>query len=137
MKQLFLIITLFFCFTAVTKSESPYPVRGLCIAAPNVDGVDEFVKFIDEDLATSGLNLLILRVDWGFEYQSHPELRSNNPLKMSDVKKLVEICRKNNIRLIPQINLFGHQSWASTPGKLLEVYPQFDETPKVKFPEKY
>lgn len=137
MKQLFLIITLFFCFTAVTKSESPYPVRGLCIAAPNVDGVDEFVKFIDEDLAPSGLNLLILRVDWGFEYQSHPELRSNNPLKMSDVKKLVEVCRKNNIRLIPQINLFGHQSWASTPGKLLEVYPQFDETPKVKFPEKY
>ncbi|KAF0236207.1 MAG: hypothetical protein FD181_2915 [Prolixibacteraceae bacterium] len=137
MKRILFFIFISFIFSSALKAESPYPVRGLCISAPTVSGVDDFVKFIDEDLAPSGLNLLILRVDWGFEYQSHPELRSNNPLTMGDVKKLVEVCRKNNIRLIPQINLLGHQSWHSTPGKLLEVYPQFDETPKVKFPEKY
>lgn len=31
----------------------------------------------------------------------------------------------------------GHQSWASTLNKLLEVYPEFDETPHVQIPEKY
>jgi hypothetical protein len=38
---------------------------------------------------------------------------------------------------MPQINLLGHQSWHSNIGKLLEVYPEFDETPKVQLPEKY
>ena len=33
--------------------------------------------------------------------------------------------------------MLGHQSWAERLGKLLEVYPQFDETPHVKMPEKY
>ncbi len=118
-------------------SQAPYPVRGLCIAAPPVDEVEEFSEFIRNELAPAGLNLLILRVDWNYEYESHPELRSDNPLTKKDVKKLVAACNDNNIRLIPQINLFGHQSWHSTPGKLLEVYPEFDETPKVQFPEKY
>ena len=38
---------------------------------------------------------------------------------------------------MPQINLLGHQSWASHLGNLLRVYPEFDETPLVKLPEKY
>lgn len=44
---------------------------------------------------------------------------------------MVDVCKKHNIRLIPQINMLGHQSWASKTGKLLAVYPQFDETPGV------
>jgi hypothetical protein len=137
MKRLTSILIIFLSISVFSFAQGPYPVRGMCIAAPSVDQVDAFVKFIHEELAPSGLNLLILRVDWGYEYKSHPELRGNNPLKKEDVMKLVEVCRKNNIRLMPQINLLGHQSWHSTLGKLLEVYPEFDETPKVQFPEKY
>ena len=47
------------------------------------------------------------------------------------------MCKADHINLIPQINLLGHQSWASNTGRLLSVYPQFDETPAVKMPEKY
>ncbi len=130
---LFLFILLFFASFQII-AETPYPVRGLCIAAPPPNQVDEFAGFIEKELAPSGLNLLILRVDWGYEYESHPELRGNNPLTKKDVKKLVEVCRANNIRIIPQINLLGHQSWHSTLGKLLEVYPEFDETPNIKLP---
>jgi N-acetyl-beta-hexosaminidase len=109
----------------------------LCIAAPSVDLVDEYVEFIDNDLAPAGLNLLILRIDYRYEYKSHPELIGNNPYSEKDVKKLVKVCRENNIRLMPQINLLGHQSWHSTASKLLQVYPEFDETPNIKLPEKY
>ena len=42
---------------------------------------------------------------------------------------MVEACKSNSIRLIPQINLLGHQSWAGKTYALLRVYPQFDETP--------
>jgi N-acetyl-beta-hexosaminidase len=58
-------------------------------------------------------------------------------LSKEDVRKLVEVCRNNKIRIIPQVNLLGHQSWAGTIGNLLRVYPQFDETPDVKMPTQY
>jgi len=131
-----IIISLSFLLSIsiLLKAQSPYPVRGLCIGAPSVNNIDEFTEFIKSDLASSGLNLLVLRIDYQYQFKSHPELVGGNPYSKADVKKLVKVCRENNIRLIPQINLFGHQSWQSKLGKLLEVYPQFDETPHIKLP---
>jgi hypothetical protein len=130
------------CFTpflsqSQTNIDSLMPVRGLCIVAPKAEGVDAFTRFITEELAPRKVNTLILRVDWNYQYTSHPELRDSNALSKADIKKIVNACKKNNIHLIPQINLLGHQSWASTTYALLRVYPQFDETPHVKMPEKY
>ncbi len=113
------------------------PVRGFCIAAPQPKEVDEFVKFIEEELASRHVNTLILRVDYNYKYESHPELRDSIALSKKDVRKLVSACSKNNIKIIPQVNLLGHQSWAGRVGNLLKVYPEFDETPLVKMPEKY
>jgi N-acetyl-beta-hexosaminidase len=107
------------------------PVRGLAIAAPSVRGLDTFIKFIEEELAPAHFNLLILRVDWNYDYQSHPELRDPNPLTQTDIKRIVTVCKKHKIRLAPQINLLGHQSWAETTHALLREYPEFDETPHV------
>lgn len=117
------------------SAQAPYPVRGLCIGAPSVENVDEFANFISSELAPTGLNTLILRIDYRYRFKSHPELVDKNPYSEADVKKLVKICRDKNIRLIPQINLFGHQSWHSTLGMLLKVYPEFDETPNIKLPD--
>jgi len=122
---------------AALADDETLPVRGFCIAAPQPDGVAAFVEFIRDELAPAGINTLVVRVDNGFEYRSHPELRGERPLGRSDVKKLVRACREAGIRLIPQINLLGHQSWESDPGRLLEVYPQFDETPWVELPVDY
>lgn len=113
------------------------PVRGFCIAAPKPDEVDAFVKFINEELVSRHVNTLILRVDYNYQFESHPELRDSIALSKTDVKKLVNVCQEHNIRIIPQVNLLGHQSWANSLGNLLEVYPEFDETPHVKMPEKY
>ncbi len=113
------------------------PVMGLCIEAPQHEYVKEFDKFIREELAPLGVNTLVLRVDWNYEYDTHPELRGDNPLTRHDVKMLVKTCKELSINLIPHINLLGHQSWEGNTGKLLEAYPQFDETPWVKMPEEY
>lgn len=114
-----------------------FDVKGLCIGAPSKGDVDDFVRLINDKLTPAGVNTLVLRVDFGYEYKSHPELRASNPLTEADVKKIVAVCKKHNIHLIPQVNLLGHQSWASQIGKLLEVYPQFDETPSIKLPAEY
>ena len=139
----FNLFALLFCLmvtstlNAQQTLDSLLPVRGFCIAAPSPQTVDRFIKFINEELATRKVNTLILRVDYNYQYKSHPELADSNALSKDDVQKLVKACRKNNIDLIPQVNLLGHQSWANKTDKLLTVYPQFDETPNVKMPEKY
>lgn len=117
--------------------DSLLPVRGFCIGAPSVEEVPRFVKFINEELAPRHVNTLIVRVDYKYQYKSHPELSDSASLSEKDIKTMLAACRKNNINLIPQINLLGHQSWASKTYKLLAVYPQFDETPNVKMPENY
>lgn len=132
----FYIITNTDCFPQ-SKIDSLLPIRGFCIGAPKPTEVDEFVKFIKEELASRKVNALILRVDFNYQFNSHPELRDSVALSLGDVKKMVKACQQNNIRIIPQINLLGHQSWASKTTNLLRVYPEFDETPHVKMPEKY
>ncbi|MEN6456216.1 MAG: family 20 glycosylhydrolase, partial [Prolixibacteraceae bacterium] len=133
-------LILFLVFAAIfsqAQSVELLPLRGFCISAPRPAELDGFIRFIDQELAPRKVNTLILRVDYNYEYESHPELRDEKALTKADVKKLVAACRKDNIRLIPQINLLGHQSWAGSIGNLLKVYPEFDETPHVKMPEKY
>jgi hypothetical protein len=133
----FLVLLIIQVAKAQNRIDSIFPVRGFCIAAPLPDRLNEFIKFIDTELAPRKVNTLVLRVDYNYQFQSHPELRDKIALSESEVKKLVASCKKNNIRVIPQINLLGHQSWASSLGNLLKVYPEFDETPHIKLPEKY
>jgi hypothetical protein len=133
---IFPLFILFFMHSPVTPADPP-AVIGLCIAAPEPGGVKQFLTFIEDELAPGGINTLVLRVDFNYSYESYPNLRDDDPLSRKQVRQLVHTARKNGIRVIPQINLLGHQSWHGTAGKLLEEYPQFDETPSVELPEKY
>lgn len=135
--KLFLVLMFFVGIQLNVQAGETLPIRGFCIGAPQVGEVTDFVRFIDEELAPRQVNVLVLRVDYNYQYESHPELRNEVALSKEDVKQMVEVCQKHNIRLIPQINLLGHQSWHSRLEKLLEVYPEFDETPHVQLPEKY
>ncbi|HEX2536236.1 MAG TPA: family 20 glycosylhydrolase, partial [Chitinophagaceae bacterium] len=138
LKQLaVLILVLFLSAAARAQADSLLPVRGLAIAVPTSRGLDSFILFIRKELAPRKVNTLILRVDYQYQFRSHPELADSGALSLKEVKRLVAACRENGIRILPQVNLLGHQSWANQTGKLLQVYPEFDETPWVKMPEKY
>ena len=63
-----------------SKTDSIFPVRGFCIAAPSPAVLDSFITFIRQELAPRKVNTLILRVDFGYQYKSHPELVENNAL---------------------------------------------------------
>ena len=54
--------------------DSLLPVRGFCVGAPKPKDVDAFTKFIVEELAPRHVNTLILRVDYRYDFKSHPEL---------------------------------------------------------------
>ncbi|HUQ66064.1 MAG TPA: glycosyl hydrolase family 18 protein [Flavitalea sp.] len=119
------------------KSAGDFPVKAMSISVPPSSELDSFVTFINDVMAPRQINTLLLRVDYHYQYKSHPELVDSGALSQADVDKIVAACSKNNIRIIPQINLLGHQSWAGRIGKLLEKYPQFDETPWIPIPEDY
>ncbi len=139
-KDIFLVIfgmLIIPALSAQTKLDTLLPVRGFCIASPVKEKVDEFVKFIEDELVPRKVNTLLLRVHFNYEYESHPELRDNNALSKADVKKMVKVCQTNNIRIIPQVNLLGHQSGGANLRNLLKVYPQFDETPHIEMPKEF
>ncbi len=131
------LIFLSFTFPAQNDLDEKLPVRGFSINAPKPGELDSFIKLIDKVLGPQHINTLLLRIDYNYEYQSHPELRDETPLTKEDVKKIVNACKQHSIRIVPQINLLGHQSWHSKLVGLLRVYPEFDETPHVKLPENY
>jgi hypothetical protein len=80
-------------------------------------------------LAKRGVNLLIAEVDYYYAYASHPELRMEDPITKDTVKKLVALCRAHGIRLVPEFQSLGHQSWEEKTYPLLVKYPQLDESP--------
>ena len=80
-------------------------------------------------LAASGVNALVLETDYNFEFKSHPELSSPDCVTQARAHKLAADARRLGIRLIPEINCLGHQSWSKTTLSLLKKHPEFDETP--------
>jgi len=73
--------------------------------------------------------VLVTEINYNYAFQSHPGLRGPTPATEDRVRELVSRCRDHGIRLIPQFQCLGHQSWAETTFPLLIQYPQFDETP--------
>ncbi len=118
-----------------SKADSLMPVRGFCIALPTKENLNEFITFIDSELAPRNVNVLVLRVEYNYKFKRHPELTDSLALSRREIKKIVRDCKKNNIKLIPLIDMLGHQSGSKGPGRLLKVYPQFDETPIPKIPD--
>ncbi|MCY3023171.1 MAG: family 20 glycosylhydrolase [Planctomycetota bacterium] len=107
------------------------PIRGLHCFAPHKPEAAACEKFIREVLPKEGVNHLVLEFNYNFAFKSHPALGSANGLDAQAVKQLLKACRESGVKLIPQFNCLGHQSWAATTSALLKQHPEFDETPHV------
>jgi len=121
-----IVPTLFASCALPAKQSQPW--RGVHILMTTQDKTEQLTEAIS-GLADLGINVIIAEINYGYEYQSHPQLRADNPSKKEQIKKLVAECRAHHIRLIPQFQCLGHQSWSKYTAPLLAKYPQFDETP--------
>ena len=139
--SLIAIILLFVCSLTSCTPQKPVPSAlregplwlGLHVLVENKADARALQEEIAA-LAKVGINLLIAEVNYNYEYVSHPELRSDDPISRETVKQMVRLCRDLGIRLIPEFQSLGHQSWETKTFALLTTYPQFDETPG-QFPE--
>ena len=121
-----------------------WKIKGIVLTAPLSDEIDDVIKFIDEYLAPRGFNMIVMQVRYRYQFKRHPEVWGYDPLSCEDVKRLLAVCRKNNMKLVPKMNLIGHQSGfpneptdgilhghnevlADIKDGLLRAYPDFDE----------
>ncbi len=105
------------------------PVRGIHFMAPRPAEVPAAVRLFSEALPKHGINVVVLEVNYHYRYGSRPEVAEPDSLSRQDAAQLAAACRNAGIRLIPMINLLGHQSWAKNNHALLRAHPEFDETP--------
>jgi hypothetical protein len=106
--------------------------RGVHLAVKNDRDADALLAQLPR-LKADGVNVIIAEIDYDFDFRSHPELHTARCVTKSSAQRLAHAARENGIRLIPQINCLGHQSWSSNTLSLLVKHPDFDETPG-KFP---
>ena len=118
-----------FLLTVSAALAGPLPVRGIHLAAPQPEDMDLALRFISEALPKEGVNTLVLEINYRYRYASHPEVIDEPALTRDDLVRLADACRRAGVRLVPMINLLGHQSWAKTTFGLLRAHPEFDETP--------
>ena len=111
-----------------SREQKPPVLRGVHLLL----GSDAQAAALQEEmpkLAAVGVNALVLETDYNFEFKSHPELSSPGCVTQARAHELAAEARRLGIRLIPQINCLGHQSWSRSTLSLLAQHPEFDETP--------
>ena len=128
---------------------SSWKIKGIVLTAPLSEEINDVIKFIDEYLAPRGFNMIVMQVRYRYQFKRHTKVWGYDPLSLSDVKRLLAVCRKNNIKLVPKMNLIGHQSGfpneptdgilhghnevlADISDGLLRAYPDFDEQCGIK-----
>jgi hypothetical protein len=118
---------------ATPRLELPAPGKwiGIHLPAPSPEALPLLKRGITEALAPMGVNAIIFEINYSFQYQSHPELASPQAWSKAQIRELVDHCRQNGIRVIPQFQCLGHQSWARNTFSLLTKYPEIDETPAI------
>ncbi len=116
-----------------TSPRVSIPIRGIHLSAPSTSAITTFTRFIGNELAKEGVNTLVLEFDYRFKFKKHPEVSGGDAYSIDQVKRIAQACKDAHIRLIPQVNLLGHQSWAKDTETLLTSHPEFDET-RGKFP---
>ena len=125
-----IVVLCFLVFACVANARAAKPWRAVHLLDYNTDSALDALGQNLEPLAKQGVNVIILEVDYNFAFKSHPELRrGEDPITPDGARRFAAQCKKLGIRLIPQFQSLGHQSWKSDTFPLLTVYPKFDLTP--------
>jgi hypothetical protein len=105
----------------------------VCLGVPKQKDVEIFKRLIAEVLPSYKCNTLVLLTRYQYQFESHSQVADREPLTPAQAAEIATLCRENNIRIIPKMNLLGHQSGRGKGSELglLRAYPEFDETPDL------
>lgn len=108
-------------------------MKGICLGVPKKEDYPVFLRAVEEILPATGYDTLVLLARYQFQFCHRPGVATTNALTPTQAKEIAALCRRKKIRLIPKMNLLGHQSGKErgTEDGLLKAYPEFDETPDL------
>ncbi|HEY8402113.1 MAG TPA: chitobiase/beta-hexosaminidase C-terminal domain-containing protein [Cytophagaceae bacterium] len=134
-----LLISFLFLHQSLLAGQSDTTQKNQVIAMHLLNyGSDADLQYLAtrlHEFAEKGVNTLILEVDYNFDFKSHPELRAPDKyITLAGARQFAQRCKKLNIRVIPEFQSLGHQSWAEHTFSLLTKYPELDLTPGA-FPQ--
>ncbi len=80
---------------------------------PNNARVDSafFCDFVRRFVARHKFNAVVLGINAGYRYKSHPEIAGPAAWSRRDLERFVQTCRDNFIEPIPFVNSYGHTGW--------------------------
>lgn len=119
------------------EKEKGLEIKALLLGAPDSEDLQLFNKFIREALPEEGVNVLVVRFRYKYQFESYPELADEGALSKKEVKQILQACKDAGVKLIPKMNFLGHQSSGTKVSPLLTEYPEFDETPHFEPPDPY
>ncbi len=103
----------------------PFPWRGQMVTMrQGPTDPDVFARAI-EKMVAADLNLLVVEVEKGLRYDSHPKVSADWALSKDAVSKLLAIARRGGMQCVPLLPSLSHS------GYLVNAYPQIAETASV------
>lgn len=102
--------------------------RGVHLWLDNETSAQQLITTLPR-LAAVGANVVVIEVNYSFEFTQHPELRGKTFITRRTAHELAAAARQSGIRLIPEFNCLGHQSFGNRIEPLLKLHPEFSETP--------
>jgi len=110
--------------------------RGLHVLDSGPRTLPAIKRLIHEVLAARKCNYLVYEIDYNFQFVSHPEVGSKEGWSSSEIGELVQACREEGIKVFPEINCLGHQTWGEQiSGGLLGSHPELLEAPDGRIPQ--
>lgn len=85
---------------------------------------DVFARAI-EKMVAADLNLLVVEVEKGLRYESHPKVSADWALSKDTLRGLLDIARRGGMQCVPLLPSLSHS------GYLVNAYPQIAETASV------
>lgn len=117
-------------FGAVPEPAGGWKTKAICVSAPDSKDVGRFCSFVKGTLKPAGVDTVVLLVRYKYKFKSHPECATKGALSLEDAKAIKRACDDAGVRLVPKMNLMGHQSGNKVKDGLLKAYPELDESPE-------
>ena len=105
-------------------------IKAVHLRVKDASITDKLVQYINEGLSPLGVNLLCLEFNPGYNYRCFPEL-ADGSFGRNEAQKVAAAAKEAGIKIVPLFMCLGHQGWRFEKNKLLELHPEFDETPYI------
>ena len=76
---------------------------------------DMFLRFLREVVVNTKLNMAVIIIHQGMQYESHPQVSGPAAWSKADVKRIFDTLRSWGVEPVPHMNSLGHMNWLCIP----------------------